>query len=182
MALGLESGTVRVVAYDSTWPALFEAEVARIAPALAAQRLSPVLEHMGSTSVPGLAAKPIIDILGGWHDARDRERIIAALTDAGYTYRGEQGIPGRDFFRRGEPRQYHLHLTAVGSAFWHDHRAFRDFLRAHADAAADYASLKQALAARFPFDRESYIEGKTEFVHAILERARMPGPSPFFER
>jgi GrpB-like predicted nucleotidyltransferase (UPF0157 family) len=170
-ALGLESGTVRVVPYDAEWPALYAAEVARLQPFLVAHALSLRFEHSGSTSVPGLSAKPIIDILGGRVTDDERPRAIAALTAAGYVYRGEQGIPGRDFFRLGDPRQYHLHLTTVGSAFWHDHRAFRDFLRAHPDASAEYAALKQELAARFPFDRESYINGKTAFVQRILDQS-----------
>jgi GrpB-like predicted nucleotidyltransferase (UPF0157 family) len=169
--LGLESGTVRVVPYDSEWPALYAAEIARIDPFLASHGVVLHLEHSGSTSVPGLGAKPIIDILAGRASDTEREKAVAALVAAGYTYRGEQGISGRDFFRRGDPRQYHLHLTAVGSAFWHDHRAFRDFLRASPAAAAEYAALKSELAARFPFDRESYINGKTAFVQRILDQS-----------
>jgi GrpB-like predicted nucleotidyltransferase (UPF0157 family) len=175
--LGLESGTVRVVAYESDWPQLYAAEAARLQPFLASQGVSLELEHSGSTSVPGLSAKPIIDILAGRRSDDERARFIAALTAAGYVYRGEQDIPGRDFFRFGEPRQYHLHLTTIGSAFWHAQRTFRDFLRAHPDAAAEYAALKQMLAVRYPFDRESYINGKTAFVHGILARSQL-SPDP----
>ncbi|PYO49036.1 MAG: GrpB family protein, partial [Gemmatimonadetes bacterium] len=95
-----------------------------------------------------------------------------ALVSAGYVYRGEQGISGRDFFRRGEPRQYHLHLTTIDSSFWRDHQRFRDYLLSHPDAAAEYSALKRNLAARHPQDREAYIEGKTAFVNAILKQAR----------
>ena len=171
-SLGLASGTVRVVPYDPAWPALFVAEAARIAPFLAAHRLTLELEHTGSTAVPGLSAKPILDLLGGWVHAAERDAAIVALEAAGYEYRGEQGIPGRDFFRRGEPRQYHLHLTHVGSAFWDDHRTFRDYLRATPAAAAAYAALKEALAARYPTDRERYIDGKANFVTVTLAEAR----------
>jgi GrpB-like predicted nucleotidyltransferase (UPF0157 family) len=176
--LGLESGTVRLAAYDSAWPELYAAEAARLQPFLAAQNVALLLEHSGSTSVPGLCAKPIIDILAGRKADEERPRIIAAITAAGYVYRGEQGIPGRDFFRLGDPRQYHLHLTTVGSAFWYDHRTFRDFLRAHPDAADQYAAVKQELALRFPFDRESYINGKTAFVESVLARARQSTVTP----
>ena len=93
------------------------------------------------------------------------------LRAAGYVYRGEQEIPGRDFFRRGEPRQYHVHLAHTHSAFHRDHRAFRDYLRSHADAAAEYAALKRELAVKHPFDREAYILGKTAFVERVLELA-----------
>ena len=171
-SLGLASGTVRVVAYDSAWPALYTAEVARLEPILNARGVSIVFEHTGSTAVPGLPAKPILDLLGGRDSGQDRASIISAIEAAGYTYRGEQGIPGRDFFRRGHPRQYHLHLTTIGSDFWRDHLTFRNYLRAHPDALAAYAELKEELAARYPRDREAYIEGKTAFVEGILAASR----------
>ena len=173
--IGLASGTVRVVPYHTAWPTLFAAEAVRIAGAIGAAGISLEVEHTGSTAVPGLAAKPILDILAGLVRAPDRYTAIAALQSIGYEHRGECGIPGRDFFRRGEPRQYHVHLTQIGSAFWHDHRVFRDTLRRHADVAAAYAALKQALAEKFPTDREAYIDAKTEFVLRILADARRSG-------
>src|SRR5256885_4784672 len=127
--LGLESGRVRVVPYNEAWPALYAAEIARVTPLLAAANVPLVFEHTGSTAVPGLAAKPIIDILAGLTSEEARGSAIVALRAAGYVHRGEQEIPGRDFFRRGEPRQYHIHLTQVGSAFWHEHRTFREWVR-----------------------------------------------------
>lgn len=170
--LGLESGRVRLVPYSDTWPALYAAEIARITQLLEAAGVRLVFEHTGSTAVPGLAAKPIIDILAGLADEEGRDAAIAALQAAGYTHRGEQEIPGRDFFRRGDPRQYHVHLARVDSSFWHDHRTFRDWLRTHPDAAAAYMALKRELAARFPADREAYINGKTAFVMGVLQEAR----------
>ena len=170
-SLGLASGTVRVLPYDPAWPDLYAAEMARVEPILLSLGVSLVLEHTGSTAVPGLAAKPVLDILAGRRSDEERAAAIEALQGTGYVYRGEQGIPGRDFFRRGEPRQYHLHLVTMDSPFWRDHLAFRDHLRTHADAAAAYAGLKRELAARYPHDREAYIEGKTTFVEAILTEA-----------
>jgi GrpB-like predicted nucleotidyltransferase (UPF0157 family) len=171
MALGLESGRVRVVPYNEAWPGLYAAEIERVSRVLAAADVSIVFEHMGSTAVPGLAAKPIIDNLAGVRDEEDRTAAIAALQAAGYVHRGEQGIPGRNFLRLGDPRQYHVHLTQVDSAFWHDHRTFRDWLRTHADAAAEYVTLKYVLAQRYPTDREAYIAGKTAFVESVLRAA-----------
>ncbi|HEX4681286.1 MAG TPA: GrpB family protein [Gemmatimonadaceae bacterium] len=168
--LGLESGLVRVLAYNPEWPVMFADEADRLVRALQREGVALVLEHSGSTAVRGLDAKPILDMIAGRAAESDRERIISAIQSAGYDYRGEQEIPGRDFFRRGSPRQYHLHLTVVGSTFWHEHRAFRDILRAHPDVAARYASLKHDLAARFPSDREAYTEGKSGFVRSVLER------------
>ena len=170
--LGLESGIVRVVPYDPVWPDLYTAEAIRLLAELSRHGVTLLLEHTGSSAVPGLASKPILDILAGRNSDDAREAIIEAVQAAGYSYRGEQEIPGRDFFRRGNPRQYHIHLTRVGSQFWLDHRTFRDYLRSHSDAAARYAALKLKLAATYPYDREAYIEGKTEFVHSILAAAR----------
>ena len=168
-ALGLESGTVRVVAYDARWPELFRAEAARIASVVGPLGLE--IEHTGSTSVPGLAAKPIIDMLAGRPPEAPLEPYVRALEAAGYAHRGEQGIPGRHFFRRGDPRSYHLHLAAHGGRFWCDQLAFRDRLRADPALRDAYAALKRALAARHPRDREAYIEGKSDFVREVLARA-----------
>jgi GrpB-like predicted nucleotidyltransferase (UPF0157 family) len=110
--------------------------------------------------------------LGGIPAGASFEPYIERLSSADYVHRGIQGIPGREFFRRGTPRSYHLHLTTFDNEFWRDHLAFRDYLRAHADARDDYARLKASLAERFPNDRESYIDGKTDFVREILNRAR----------
>ena len=171
-ALGLEDGAVRVVQYDPRWPELYTAEAERILAALRERGLALVLEHSGSTAIPGLSAKPILDILAGRSADSDRAPLIAALEDAGYTYRGEQGIPGRDFFRRGDPRSHHVHLATVGSQFWADHLHFRDYLRAHPERAVRYGNVKQTLAQQFPRDREAYIEGKTGFVSETLRLAR----------
>jgi GrpB-like predicted nucleotidyltransferase (UPF0157 family) len=170
-ALGLESGVVRLVPYNPAWLGLFIVERSRIEAAVGRAGIDLKLEHTGSTSVPGVCAKPILDILAGASDTKTLQRAIAALQNAEYQYRGEQGIPGRHFFRRGEPRQYHVHLTMTGSAFWRDHLAFRDYLRGHRDTASAYGALKQALAEQYPRDRESYIEGKTGFVEEVLRIA-----------
>ena len=173
--LGLESGTVRVMPHDPQWSALFAREAKRIRAALAARDLPLVIEHMGSTAVPGLSAKPIIDILAGWERVEVLPRLIATLQDAGYIHRGEQGIPGREFFRRGDPRQYHLHLAQFRGSFWQDHLVFRDLLRADVRIAGEYDTLKHRLAERYPRDREAYIDGKTAFVQEMLRHARARG-------
>ena len=173
-SLGLASGTVRVVPYDPEWPRLFDAEALRLREALAP--LAIVLEHTGSTSVPGLAAKPVLDMLAGVPSDAPIEPYIAALVAAGYVHRGEQGVPGREFFRRGDPRSYHIHLTRIGSAFWYEHIIFRDYLRTHADARDDYARLKRALADRFPTDRGAYIDGKASFIRGVIARGKAPQP------
>jgi GrpB-like predicted nucleotidyltransferase (UPF0157 family) len=170
MSLGLESGTVRVVPYDSTWPSLFAAEAERLRQRFALAGLPVALEHTGSTAVPGLAAKPILDILAGYPDSVAVAGYIRVLMSADYLYRGEQGIPGRHFFRRGNPRAYHVHLTAIDNGFYRDHLTFRDRLRADNALRDAYAALKRDLAARFPRDREAYIAGKESFVNEVLGR------------
>jgi GrpB-like predicted nucleotidyltransferase (UPF0157 family) len=171
--LGLASGTVRVVPYDPRWPELFAFEAIRIRAALGEMTLA--IEHTGSTAVPGLAAKPVVDLLAGYSDPATLPIYIRALQRAGYEYRGTQGIPDREFFRRGQPRSYHLHLTGHGSAFWQAHLQFRDALRGSPSLRDEYAALKIALAAQHPTDREAYIAGKTAFVARVLALAGQGG-------
>lgn len=171
MTLGLESGVVRLVQYDPDWARLFVAEAERLHKLLSAAGLVVMLEHTGSTAVPGLAAKPILDILGGYAEGTPVKTCIDVLTSAGYVHRGEQGIPGREFFRRGNPRSYHLHFTEIDSPFWREHLIFRNRLRADKALRDAYAALKYDLAARFPRDREAYIEAKGPFVNSVLRSA-----------
>ena len=171
MSLGLESGTDRVVPYDPVWPALFMNEANRLREHFVRQKLAIVIEHTGSTAVPGLAAKPVLDILAGRPSGEPLRPYVDTLIEAGYIHRGEQEIPGRDFFRRGDPRAYHVHLTTIGSNFWQDHLTFRDQLRADSFLRDRYADLKRDLAAQFPRDREAYICGKESFVMEVLRNA-----------
>ena len=166
--MGLEGGTVRVVPYDSMWPSLFAAEAGRLEQRFAVAGLVVMLEHMGSTAVPGLAAKPILDILAGYPEGASVPAYIDVLTRADYVHRGEQEIPGREFFRRGNPRAYHVHLTAIDGQFWRDHLTFRDRLCFDKTLRDAYAALKHDLAARFPRDREAYISAKGAFVNSVL--------------
>jgi GrpB-like predicted nucleotidyltransferase (UPF0157 family) len=159
-----------LVPYDPVWPDLFAAERERLLGLFAAAGLAVTLEHIGSTAIPGLAAKPILDILGGYPEDASVNDYIDVLATGGYVHRGEQGIPGREFFRRGNPRSYHLHLARIHGQFWRDHLDFRDRLRADDPLRDAYAALKYDLAARFPRDREAYIDAKGPFVKGILAR------------
>jgi GrpB-like predicted nucleotidyltransferase (UPF0157 family) len=165
-ALGLESGIVRVVEYDDRWPALFTAEERRLHDVCGPLALR--LEHVGGTSIPGMCSKPVLDIAAGRPRDTSIQACIAALEQARYEYRGERGVPGREFFRRGQPRAYHLHLVEEGGPLWRDYLAFRDYLRAHAEAARHFADLKCVLAARFSRDREAYMNAKSSHVQEIL--------------
>lgn len=168
MSLGLENGTVRVVPYDSAWPDLFALEADRLHQQFAHDGLHVLIEHMGSTAVPGLAAKPILDILVGYPEGAAVAPYIGVFVRQEYVHRGENEIPGREFFRRGNPRAYHVHLAAIDGAFWRDHLAFRDRLRTDDELRDRYAALKRELAARYPLDREAYIAGKESFVKEVL--------------
>jgi GrpB-like predicted nucleotidyltransferase (UPF0157 family) len=144
----------------------FAAERTRILTALG--DLPAAIEHIGSTAVPGLVAKPIIDILIGHPAIYDRASCVDALQSIGYDSRGESGIPGRDYFRRGSPRSHHLHLVEYGGQLWRDHLRFCNRLRADPALAAMYAKLKRRLAMAHSDDRAAYTEAKGPFVARVL--------------
>jgi len=163
---------VTVVRYDPAWPDLYERERALIAHALG--DLAVAIEHVGSTAVPDLGAKPIIDMMIGLRDLADHERCLPPLRGAGYEYKGELDIPGRHYFRkpvRG-PRTHQIHMVELGCDFWQRHILFRDYLRDHPQEAQGYYDLKLRLAERFGTDRLGYNEAKTAFIESVLVRAR----------
>lgn len=164
------SDAVTVVAYDPRWPALFDEEKTRIAAALAGSVVA--IEHIGSTSVPGLEAKPIIDILVGMRPLEVTDAQIAAMEELGYEYLGELGLPGRLFFRKGRPRSHHVHVVEWGGDQWERHLAFPDFLRRHPDEARRYGELKRRLAIDVAGDWERYMTGKEAYIDEVEERAR----------
>lgn len=171
---------IRIVGYDPAWPAAFESEAARIL-ALFADG-STRIEHIGSTAVPGLGAKPIIDIMLGAPELGEIDAAVPGIESLGYQYvpEHEAEMPERRFFRkeRGGRRTHHLHAVEVGGAFWRDHLLFRDFLRSHADVARAYHDLKAELAGRFASDPEAYMDGKDAFIKRVMEEARgEPGRS-----
>jgi GrpB-like predicted nucleotidyltransferase (UPF0157 family) len=173
-------GPILILDYDPAWPALFEAERARLQAAIGEWAVA--IEHVGSTSVPGLAAKPIIDIGVALRSFEDALHCITPLFELGYQCLGEYGIPGRVFFRKltGTPapgqdsggigRTHHVHV------YQHDHYEFvqqilfRDYLRAHPETAREYEQLKRQLA-REHTDMNEYAMAKTEFVQKILREA-----------
>ncbi len=161
-----------VVDYDPAWPEAFARERDRIAAALG--ELAFAIEHHGSTAVPGLAAKPIIDIMVAVQRLDDVSDHTARLVRAGYDRRPVGDIPGRLYFQRREEGRRHAHLSLAeqGSDFWLEHIAFRDALRADQELARRYAALKRELAARYRDDRLGYTDAKTEFIRSALAAAR----------
>ena len=156
--------------YDPVWAQQFETLRSRIAPALGP--LAAAIEHVGSTAVAGLAAKPIIDIDVLLRGRDDLAAAIKKLYSLGYLHRGDLGIPGRESFR-APPQDFphHLYLCLPQYGEFDRHVAFRDYLRAHPDDVVAYARLKRQLAAKHHTNRDAYTQAKGEFVKLILERA-----------
>ena len=155
--------------YDPRWPQLFEMLRSPIAAVLDGLAIS--IEHVGSTAVPGLAAKPVIDIDVLLKSSTELAVVIRKLTDLGYEHRGDLGVNGREAFRANSAVvQHHLYVCPLGSLEFERHIAFRNYLRAHPADANAYALLKRRLARKFGSDREGYNEAKTEFVQRILRR------------
>jgi len=128
--------------------------------------------HIGSTSVDGLIAKPVIDIMPVVRDVNRVDDFNTAMIDIGYEPKGENGLPGRRFFQKGgDSRTHHIHFYEIGNTEIERHLAFRNYLRTHPDAVKKYGSLKKELAQRFPNDIEAYISGKEHLVLKIEKQA-----------
>ena len=170
--LGLRRGDVELVPYSSAWAASFEAERSRLQQALGADALD--IQHIGSTAVPGLVAKPILDLGVAVADEAIVSACIPRLCALGYAYRGYRGASQGYFFDLGLEQQltHYLHMLVINEPGWCNYLLFRDYLRAHPSAREAYAQLKQQLAADFATDRASYSGAKTPFVQQILESAR----------
>ncbi len=169
--LGLEKGVVRLVPYTAEWVRYFELEKAALRLVLGGYILD--IQHIGSTSIPGMLAKPIVDIAIAVADFEQAKTCIPLVEGLGYEYKGEFGIPRRHYFVKGDPRLFHLHMSESESIEWQNTLLFRDYLRDHPEAAQEYAQLKQQLAAKFPHDRDAYLDGKSEFVEGVLKKCRI---------
>ena len=163
---------IALAAYSSAWSQQFSAERWELEMIFPPSDFR--IEHIGSTSVPGLAAKPIIDILIGAPALREIEARIHAMEARGYGYvpEHEAVLPQRRYFVKPvvRPRNYHVHAVEIDGTFWTEHLLFRDALRALPDLALEYALLKHELAARFRDDPEAYTDAKAPFVRSVIER------------
>ncbi len=164
---------VFIVDYDPAWPAAYARERQRITGALGSRITA--IEHIGSTSVPGLGAKPVIDIMVGLRDLADAADCIGLVEALGYEYLPEieSMIPERRYFRRFTDgvRTHQIHMVEEGGAFWRRHLAFRDYLRTHPDTAAEYDALKRRIAPIYRDNRSAYTDAKTDFIVGIERRA-----------
>ena len=164
--LGLEHGSLRLVPYCDDWPQLYEIERQRIAAAIGSYVLD--IQHIGSTAIPGMVAKPILDIAVAVASFEEAVVCIAPLAALGYLYRGENGLPRRHYFDKGEPlTTHHLHMWERDTEEWARHIRFRDRLRADPALAAEYAALKLRLWAEHPGDRNAYQDGKEVFCARV---------------
>jgi GrpB-like predicted nucleotidyltransferase (UPF0157 family) len=161
---------VTIEPYDSTWPLMFETEKRSLSAVLAPWLAGPI-EHIGSTAVPGLPAKPVIDIMGAVRDLPSSEPAIEALRLLDYCYSNYKANV-MHWFCKPSPfnRTHHLHLVPLESQLWRERLAFRDCLRGDAAIRRAYTQLKRKLAALFSNDREAYTEAKTEFIQAVIQR------------
>lgn len=161
---------VQLVDYQDTWPAQFRSVADALHSVFADPRT--VIEHIGSTSVPGLCSKPVLDILLGVTSLAEVEAVLPALASAGFVYRREyeQDIPDRRYFIRPPSKhpRIHLHGVVLGGLLWTQHLRFRDRLRQDSDLRESYAALKKDLAVRYAADKAAYTEAKAPFIEHVL--------------
>ncbi len=166
----------RIVDYELRWPQLFQHEESSVVAALGID--SSRVEHIGSTAVRGLGAKPIIDLMVGIPTVPKLdggiEQYVEPLQSIGYENRGIETVPGTIYLRKAEPRRYNLHLTKYEGDFWVDNQLFRDYLRSNHDVARRYEELKRELIAALSPDPDpaAYNDGKSSFIKSAIEQAR----------
>jgi len=170
--LGLKRGTVELCQDHSYWQEEYKKEERRIKEALG--KLALDVQHVGSTSLPEIPAKPILDIVVAIPGMDHLDACSEKLEKIGYENRGSKGVEGRCLFVKGgtDFRTHHLNLTTRDNAFWQEHILFRDELLRDKKARDEYAGLKQELAGKFSQNRDEYTEAKKEFIQKVLKQAR----------
>ena len=168
--VGVPRGEVVLAEYQQSWRHAFKQEKQRLLEACG-EKLTAV-EHVGSTAIPGLVAKPLLDITVGLASAEDGEEVASCLLRLGYDYLGEHGIPGRFYFvlRQEGNSLTHVHMYEKGHHDLHDLIAFRNYLLRHSETARAYSDLKRELYAKYRYDRPSYTTAKEAFVQAVLAK------------
>jgi len=172
MVIGLRQGTVELYPWSPEWPTAYETERTVLQEALGASALD--IQHVGSTAVPGLCAKPIIDIAVAVTRYEEAFALVDRVVALGYAYLGEYGIPRRHFFVKGngDIKTHHVHMVERDGPDWAHMTAFRDALRAHPELAAAYGRLKRDLADAHAADRDAYTRAKSAFIEAALREER----------
>jgi GrpB-like predicted nucleotidyltransferase (UPF0157 family) len=165
-------GKVEVVPHDPRWRDAFEAEAKRVAAALGENVLA--VHHIGSTAIPGIYAKPVVDLLVEVREINEVDGRGSAMESLGYEALGEYGIPGRRYFRKDNRegiRTHNVHAFEAGSAEAARHLAFRDYMMAHPADAQTYSELKRRLAEEHPQSFDGYMDGKDGFIKEIDRKA-----------
>ncbi|NSW92257.1 MAG: GrpB family protein [Firmicutes bacterium] len=170
--LGLPYNILKLVSYDAEWVKEYNEEAERIKAAI--NDASATICHIGSTAVPGMVSKPIIDIMLGVDDMEKSDYYINNLEQIGYNCLGECGRIGRIFFVKGgiENCTHHLHLVEKNSEYWIDNIMFRDYLIRDNKAASEYAGIKVELEKRFRTDRDMYRLFKSEYVEKVIKQLK----------
>lgn len=163
---------VNLIDHNPNWEKQFEYEKKGILNALGNSVIG--IEHIGSTSVKGLKAKPIIDIIVGIHNLDEVSKFISPLNEIGFEYVPKPEFKDRKFFRKGRWAQgtCHLHICEFNSSEWIEKLLFRDYLRLNPRAAEEYTLLKKELASKYRFDRSTYTMEKEPFINSIIEKAK----------
>ena len=167
--LGLNSGELRLSHYRDEWPLLYESEQKIIESAIG-EHIEDI-QHVGSTAIVDMPAKPILDIAIAVDEFEKATVCIAPLAALGYTFKGENGIPRRHYFTKGKPCTHHIHMVEETSDEWAKLILFRDCLRSDQCVAAAYARFKTSLADRLIGDRVAYQNAKADFIKKVLQRS-----------
>jgi len=160
---------IHIEEYDPEWARQYEYEKERLCNALGDAVLG--IEHIGSTSIPGIAAKPIIDIMIGVKSLPLEGSLVDKIIELGYENLGEAGVSGRIYFRKRFPRAYNVHVTQFGSMIWNNNILLRDYLRSNKDEAIRYSMLKRMIISEGVDDLLEYSKRKAGFIDEILKRA-----------
>ena len=170
--IGLKNKTVKLVSYNPAWEKLYKKEKKILLSLVKMHGLD--IQHIGSTSIYGAKAKPIIDIAIGVKDLKDAEKFIKPLKLLGYNYKHDAGITGRHFFAKGSDMKttHHLHIVKINGKLWNNQIIFRDYLKKHKKAVKEYNDLKFKLAGKYENDRGKYTAKKSRFIKAILKIAK----------
>jgi GrpB-like predicted nucleotidyltransferase (UPF0157 family) len=170
MNIGLKENTLRLANHNSKWKELFSNEKLKLENIIGNYIIT--IDHIGSTSINGIKAKPIIDICIGLNNFDDGKKCIEPLVNIGYIYKGECGVPGRLFFKTNdEIVTHHIHMFKYKSDKWKKHIYFRDYLNKYPLIAKEYESLKIKLLKLYINDREKYTDGKADFINEIIKKA-----------
>jgi len=167
---GLPKGVFRLEPYSSLWRTFFEKEKMIIEKVLESNFLE--IRHVGSTSIPGMVAKPIIDIAIAVKQFEEARVCIEPLVQLGYQFRGEHGLPRRHYFGKVYPETYHIHMLEINSSAWRSMLLFRKYLINHPEIAREYCELKQKLVNQPGITRLTYFEGKAPFIRNVLRLAK----------